>query len=218
MIFDKSKKYFADTNTFYIKEKSNGKARQQSLDFLDNLGVDKAEFRDVSSGLETAAGDFIGRVIDNINSFDLVDKGSIADLSIAVISPTEINILGQSFINFIDEGVNGVNATPTPLSPYRYTDKMPNPDIFKEWILSKNIKVRNTKYNLGTGKDKVIDIDTDNKKELDKVAYAMAKSRFLNGVEPKPVFKKEIPQLIDDASKIVGQITIDNIFSNLNLK
>lgn len=194
------------------------KARKQSLDFLDNLGVDASEFRDVSSGLETAAGDFIGRVIDNINSFDLVDTGKISDLSIQVISDKEINILGRNFINFIDEGVNGVNATPAPLSPYRYKDKMPNPELFKDWILSKNIKVRNTKYNMGTGKDKVIDIDTDNTKLLNKVAYAMAKDRYLNGVEPKPIFKKEIPKLVDDASKIVGQITIDNIFSNLNLK
>ncbi|WP_313235702.1 hypothetical protein [Sphingobacterium multivorum] len=191
------------------------KARKQSLDFLDNLGTDQSEFREVSDGLESVCGNFIKRVIDNINSFDLIDTGAISDLSMTVISPTEIHIEGQSYINFIDQGVNGVNATPAPLSPYKYRDKMPDPAIFKTWILSKNIKVRNTRYNTGQGEDKVFDVDD---KDIDSVAYAMAKSRFLNGQEPKPIFQKEIPQLIKDATAVVGQITIDNIFSNLNLK
>lgn len=191
------------------------KARQQSLDFLNNLGTDQSEFRDVAQGLESVCGEFIKRVIDNINQHDLVDTGAISDLSMKIISPTEIHIEGQSYINYIDEGVNGVNATPAPHSPFRYKDKMPNPEIFKNWILSKNIKVRNTKYYLGEGEDEVIKTDDEN---IDSVAYAMAKSRYLNGKESIPIFKKEIPQLLNDASNMVGQITIDNLLSNLKLK
>ena len=191
------------------------KARQQSLDFLNNLGTDQSEFRDVAQGLESVCGEFIKRVIDNINQHDLVDTGAISDLSMKIISPTEIHIEGQSYINYIDEGVNGVNATPAPHSPFRYKDKMPNPEIFKNWILSKNIKVRNTKYYLGEGEDQVIKTDDEN---IDSVAYAMAKHRFLNGKESIPIFKKEIPQLLNDASNMLGQITIDNLLSNLKLK
>ncbi|WP_099369845.1 hypothetical protein [Sphingobacterium sp. 1.A.5] len=189
-------------------------ARQQSLDFLDNLGADKADFRELKGGLESVCGDFISRVIDNINQFDLIDTGGMSDLSMQVVSNTEINILGRSYINYVDLGVNGVNATPAPYSPYTYRDKMPNPEIFKSWILRKNIKVRNTKYYLGKGEDVVFEGDD---KAIDRMAYAMARDRYLNGQEAKPIFQKEIPQLIDDAQQVVGNITIDNIFSNLKL-
>lgn len=193
-------------------------ARKQSLDFLDNLGESENNFRDVSSGLETVAGAFINRVIDNINSYDLIDTGNISDISIEVVSDKEINIIGQAYINFIDEGVQGkITQFRAPLSPYKYTDKMPPIQTFVDWIKSKNIKVRNTSKVLGHGNDKVIDVEDDDK-QIKKVAYAMALDRFNHGAKSKPIFKKEIPKLIDDAVKVVGQITIDNIFSNLNLK
>ncbi|MEJ5092789.1 hypothetical protein GEO21_22355 [Sphingobacterium faecium] len=193
-------------------------ARQQSLDFLDNLGESENNFRDVSSGLESVAGQFINRVIDNINGYDLIDSGKISDLSIEVVSDKEVNILGQTYINYIDDGVQGkLTQSRAPLSPYKYTDKMPPVQTFVQWIKSKNIKVRNTSKVLGTGNDTVIDVEDDDK-EIKKVAYAMALDRFQHGAEPKPIFKKEIPKMIDDAVKVVGQITIDNIFSNLNLK
>ena len=166
--------------------------------------------------MESVCGDFIKRVAKNINDADAVDTGKIQDLTMSVISSTKIQIEGQSYINYIDEGVQGSeNINRAPLSPYKYTNKMPPPSVFKDWILSKNIKVRNTSYNMGEGDDKVINVNDDN---IDSVAYAMARDRFKNGVEPKPIFKKEIPQLLTDAQKVVGQITINNIFSNLNLK
>ena len=193
-------------------------ARRQSLDFLDNLGESENNFRDVSTGLETVAGAFINRVIDNVNSFDLIDTGKISDLSIEVISDKEINLIGQTYINFIDLGVQGkLTQSRAPSSTYKYTDKMPPVQTFVDWIKSKNIKVRNTSKTLGSGKDNVIDVEDDDK-AIKKVAYAMALDRFQHGAEPKPIFKKEIPKLVDDAVKVVGQITIDNIFSNLNLK
>lgn len=193
-------------------------ARQQSLDFLDNLGESENNFRDVSSGLETVAGAFINRVIDNINNYDLIDSGKISDISIEVVSDKEINILGQTYINYIDDGVQGkLTQSRAPLSKYKYSDKMPPTQNFFDWIKSKNIKVRNTSKTLGSGNDTVIDVEDDDK-AIKKVAYAMALDRFNHGAEPKPIFKKEIPKMIDDAVKIVGQITIDKIFSNLNLK
>ncbi|GGE28180.1 hypothetical protein [Sphingobacterium cellulitidis] len=190
------------------------KARQQSLDFLDQLGTSKTEFTSPSKGLEGVCADFIGRVIDNIQEYNVVDTGKIEDLNIEVINSNHIAIWGQSYINFIDEGVNGVNATPAPFSPYRYKDKMPDPKIFEDWIKSKNIKVRNTRKTLGKGKNKVIDVA---KNDIKKVAFAMARDRFLNGAEPKPIFKKEIPKLIQDAENQLINITIDDICSNLNL-
>lgn len=192
-------------------------SRKASLDFLDNLGTDRGEFRKVSDGLESVAGEFINRVIDNINSFDLIDKGNISDLAIEVIDDKSLNILGQTYINFIDEGVKGSkDSSRAPNSPYAYSNKMPNPQIFADWIRSKNVKVRNTSYHLGTGNDQVIPVDDDDK-TIKRAAYAMARDRFEKGAEPKPIFKKEIPRLVQDAANVVGNITVQDILSNLDL-
>ncbi|WP_166334610.1 hypothetical protein [Sphingobacterium chungjuense] len=196
---------------------SQSQARQQSLDFLDNLGSDKSNFRDPSAGLESVAGDFVKRVIENINQADTVDSGRIQDLNIVVVSPIQLQITGQKYINFIDQGVQGaVNNTRAPLSPYKYTTKMPDPAIFEEWIKSKNIKVRNTKYYTGQGSDTKIDVGDDDK-QIKQAAYAMALNRYKNGAKPVPIFSKEIPKLVADAAQIVGQITVTDILSNLDI-
>lgn len=189
-------------------------ARQQSLDFLDNLGTDKTQFTEPSKGLESVCADFVGRVVQNITDANLIATGKIANFEIEVASQNQIFIWGESYINYIDEGVNGINATPAPLSPFRYKDKMPPVQEFVDWIKLKNIKVRNTSYTLGEGKDEVFEGDDD---AINQMAYAMAKDRYLNGVEPKPIFKKEIPKLLNDASQQALNITINDIFSNLNL-
>jgi len=190
-------------------------ARQQSLDFLDNLGTDKTQFSEPAKGLEEVCANFVGRVVDNITNADLIATGKIANFEIEVASPTQIFIWGESYISFIDEGVQGaINAVKAPLSPYRYKDKMPPIDQFVQWIKLKNIKVRNTSKTLGEGKDEVFEGDND---AINQMAYAMAKDRYLNGVEPVPIFKKEIPKLLNDASQQALNITINNIFSNLNL-
>lgn len=196
---------------------SQSKARQQSLDFLDQLGTDKAEFRDPASGLESVAGDFVKRVIENINQNDVVDSGKIQDLNIVIVSPTQLQITGQKYINYIDEGVQGaINNTRAPLSPYKYSTKMPNPAIFESWIRSKNLKVRNNKYYTGQGSDVKIDVGDDDK-QIKQAAYAMALDRYRNGVKPTPIFSKEIPKLVVDATAVVGNITVNDILSNLDL-
>lgn len=191
-------------------------ARQQSLDFLNDLGTDKSDYRDVITGLEKVCGAFINRVVVNINQNDMVDKGNISDISMSIISNNELEIIGQQYINYIDKGVQGsISNNLAPNSPYKYTDSMPPPAIFEDWIKSKNIKVRNTKDKTGSGKDKVFDLDS--KDEIKKAAYAIALNRYNNGVAPVPIFSKEIEQLVTDASNIVGTITISNIISNLDL-
>ncbi|WP_185216311.1 hypothetical protein [Sphingobacterium mizutaii] len=192
------------------------KARQASLDFLDNLGTDKSQFETPQKGLEQVCADFIGRVVDNINNQDLIATGKISNIEMQIINPNEIKIIGEKYINFIDEGVQGsVNGVKAPFSPYKYRDKMPPVQEFIDWINLKNIKVRNTSYNMGEGKDEVFAGD---EKAIEKMAYTMARDRYLNGAEPKNIFKKEIPKLLTDATNQALNITIDNIFSNLKLK
>lgn len=191
-------------------------ARQASLDFLDNLGTDKSQFTDPKKGLEGVCADFVDRVVQNITDQDLIATGSIANIELQIVNANEINIIGEKFINFLDLGVQGsVNAIRAPFSPYRYTDKMPPIQQFIDWINLKNIKVRNTSYNMGEGKDEVFAGD---EKAIEKMAYAMGKDRYLNGAEPKNIFKKEIPKLLNDATNQALNITIANIFSNLDLK
>jgi len=190
-------------------------ARQQSLDFLDQLGTSKTEFTDPKKGLESVCADFIDRVVQNITDQDLIATGQIANIEMQIVSPNEIKIIGEKYINFLDLGMQGaVNATRAPFSPYKYTDKMPPVQEFIDWIKLKNLKVRNTTYNLGEGKDEVFEGDD---KAIEKMAYAMARDRFLNGTQPKNIFKKEIPKLLTDATNQALNITISNIFSNLDL-
>lgn len=192
-------------------------ARQQSLDWLDNLGTDRTEFTDPEKGLEGVCADFVDRVVQNITDADLISTGKIANIELQIVNPNEINIIGEKYINFLDLGVQGsVNPSRAPFSPYKYTDKMPPVQEFIDWINLKNLKVRNTTYNLGSeaGKDEVFSGD---EKAIEQMAYAMAKDRFLNGAEPKNIFKKEIPKLLNDAQQQAINITISNIFSNLDL-
>jgi|SRR5690606_20016890 len=194
---------------------NHSSARNQSLDFLDNLGESQNNFAPVSSGLEKVCGDFINRVVDNINRADVVDSGRMSDLTMTVVSDTQIRINGQRYINYVDEGIQGaINNTRAPFSPYKYTNKMPPPKVFEEWIKSKNIKVRNTKYYTDQGSDIKINVSDS---DIKSVAYAMAKDRYDNGAYPVPIFKKEIPKLIQDATNTVGQIMIGNIISTLDL-
>ncbi|VTP97611.1 hypothetical protein [Sphingobacterium daejeonense] len=187
-------------------------ARQQSLDWLDNLGTDRTEFKDPEKGLEGVCADFVDRVVQNITDQDLIATGSIANIELQIVNPNEINIIGEKYINFLDEGVQGsVNAIRAPFSPYKYTDKMPPVQEFIDWINLKNLKVRNTSYNLGSdaGKDEVFSGD---EKAIEQMAYAMAKDRFLNGAEPKNIFKKEIPKLLNDATNQAINITYPIFF------
>lgn len=182
------------------------------LDALNNLGEDGTSFDSNLVGAEVSMGNFIDRVQSNINEKGLVDSGAIMDITVERTDNT-LQIMGVPYILFLDEGIKGAESSAkAPNSPYTMK-KMPPSSVFKDWIQSKNIKVRNTS-SMGLGSSRDDDgIDDSN---IDSAAYAMAVNRYKYGSEPKDIFAKEIPLLIEEAGSEVGDLYINQMFNGLD--
>lgn len=190
-------------------------ARQSALSQLDSLGSARSNFDTAStfSALENDAANFIERVKKNIQGLDLVVTGAIEKINLEVTADG-INILGTPHLLYQDKGVRGSeNSALAPDSPFSYTDKMPPSDVFVEYIKKKNIQLRNEEH-YGGKPSPHEDLDGD-ENAIQSAAYGMAMKVFKEGFRPQPVFSKEIPKLIEDLNKTLGQIASSFITSSI---
>ena len=162
------------------------------LDALNNIGEDGTSFDSNLTGAETACGNFIQRVVNNINEKDLIDTGKIADITVERLDDRTLVINGVSYILYLDKGIRGAeNESEAPSSPYKM-NTIPYTTELVEWVKRK--------------------IGTEN---AEQIAYAIAVDRYKNGYEAQNIFDKEIDQLIEDSANGVADITINNFLNNI---
>lgn len=180
------------------------------LDALNDIGTDGSQFDENLIGAEAACGAFVKRVAENVTAKDLVDTGKILDLTVQKVSDNSINIVGWNYIIFLDEGIQGAESNAkAPNSPFKMK-KMPNPQTFADWIRRKNIRLENNP-SYGGSTDEMVDST-----QVDKVAYAMALTRYREGYEPQDIFAKEIEQLANDAAEGVADAQVNTILKGLD--
>ena len=181
------------------------------LNALNDIGTSTDDFDSSLTGAEKACGDFVQRVAKNINDKDLVDTGKILDITVQKVDNNTINIVGYNYVIYLDEGIQGAESnSKAPNSPFKMS-KMPPPETFANWIKRKNIRVRdNTSYG-GTSNTKI-----NVEGSIDKAAYAMALTRYKEGYEPQDIFKKEIPQLADEAAEGVANTVVNQFLKTLD--
>jgi hypothetical protein len=200
-----------------LKQATKKSIYANNVDKLDSFGVgkDTVEMADVLTAMESDVAAFIERVHDNINKTDMVTTGNIADLRIQSDEANgTINIVGNSeHILYIDSGVRGAESDEkAPDSPFAYTDKMPPASAFYQWIDRKNINLRNEEY---YGGDPSSFEDYNEEKAKLGLSWALAKSIYKKGIKPQPVFKKEIPQLVEDLQKTLGEFSMEMLTSSI---
>lgn len=202
-----------------LKQASKKSQNASKLAMLDSLGSDKSDFytAELFTDAEVIAGNFIDRVKVNIDKADMIVTGSISDMRIETdVDNKEIRIIGNPWLLFQDRGVN-----PSGLSlyntPHAYTDKRPPAYVFKDYIKTKNIQLRNNENYLGEPSP-FSDMD-GNDKAIDSAAYAMATKIFKEtGIKPQKVFSVEIPQLISELKQLIPGFLSKGIIQQINAK
>ncbi|PUZ23439.1 hypothetical protein DCC81_23970 [Chitinophaga parva] len=184
-----------------------------SLNKLDSLGTSKDSFEVVTGGssvvecIELALGNFIQRVIKNIQDADMIVTGQIEDISIQVESDV-VNVLANEYLVYQDKGVNpsGQQLYNTPFS---YRELPPPYQVFIDYIKTKNLQLRNNETYYGKPSPHK---DLTDEEEIEKAAHAMAMSIFKKkGIKPRDIYSREIPQLIKDIQSLVTGFAAEQI-------
>lgn len=206
-----------------LKGASKRAIYKSNVSKLDSFGIDKAEFfdKEALTAIEQVCGDFINRVIENINKADIVVTGSITNIELET-KDNALNITAPSHLVYQSRGVNGAKNNKWD-TPHRFggpKGKGPSFSEFveaiKEWIVRKNINLRdNEKY---SGKETPFKNTASDQNLLDKAAYAITKSIYNEGIEPKNLYEKEIPKLIEDIQNIVSDFSVQFINQVIDIK
>jgi hypothetical protein len=185
------------------------------------LGTSASEFieQGAMSAVEQIVGAFVDRVLTNIdNQKDFVNSGKISDITVDTKGST-VNVHAHPHLLFQDRGVNGSISRKWD-TPHSFKDKMPPVDAIKEWIKTKKgfltkLNDYHRQYDPRlTRKEKKKDRpfkDVDTQKQIDSAAYAIAKSIQQQGIPPRKIYSKEIPQLMDELGEQLGDFMIQQI-------
>jgi len=154
---------------------------------LDDLGSDPSAFliEESLNAVEGVMGDFIVRVQENIASADLIVTGKIDEIEVERVSDTEVVIKVNDYLVYQDLGVNG-SEIKSYNTPFTYRDKMPPVSVIEGWVKARGIGDPNDSRN---------------------TAFAIAKKIQKEGIKPKNIMTKEIPQLEEDLVNIIGDLT-----------
>lgn len=181
------------------KQKAKQKANMDSLDFLDDLGSSKEDFKSVESAEETIVASFIERVKNNINEQDLVVTGKMQNIEL-IRNGDFIEVHAPIHLLFHDQGVNGTEVNRN--APFSYGSKMPPIEVFVEYIKRKGLQsFNNSKF----FEDEAFKGLSDDDK-IRSIAFAMAKSIQKNGIEAKYIVEKEIPQLKEELAVVLPNV------------
>jgi len=190
-------------------------AKADALNALDGIGSDRSLFGAVLSPIEDAAAAFIERVKHNIESQQMIVTGKIDELGI-VANESGVQIYGQRHLKFQDKGVNG-SVNKLYDTPYSYKDKPPPWQAFVEWINTKNIQLRNEeKYTRKTPAGSSFAALEGDDKDIEAAARAIAWKVFRDGLKPRNLYTKEIPQLIKDITTSIPGFLANNITEVIN--
>lgn len=190
-------------------------ARSDALNALDGIGSDRSLFGAVLSPIEDAAAAFIERVKANIESAKMIVTGKIDELGIQA-DEKGVRIYGQKHLKYQDKGVNG-SVNKLYDTPYSYKDKPPPWQAFVQWINTKNIQLKNEdKYTRATNAGSSFAALEGDDKDIESAARAIAWKVFRDGLKPRNVYTKEIPQLIKDITASIPGFIASNITEIIN--
>lgn len=190
-------------------------AKTDALNQLDNIGSDRSLFDTALEPIETACAAFIERVKANVESANIIVTGKIDELGI-VAGDNGVFIYGQKHLKFQDKGVNGaVNKLYN--TPYSYKDKPPPWQVFVDWIKTKNLQLRDEKkYTRKTNAGSSFASLEGDDKDIENAARAIAMKVFRDGLKPKNLYTKEIPQLIKDITDSIPGFLAGSITEVIN--
>ena len=112
----------------------------------------------------------------------------------------ELSFFMEDYGKFIDKGVKGSKSSEkAPLSPYKYTNKMPPSKVFDKWSIRRGIAPRTAGGQFVKRKS---------------IIFAIARSIFLTGIKTtnfftKP-FEKEFKELPDEMVEAYG-LEVDDL-------
>lgn len=179
------------------------------------LGTDLDDFiqHEGLSIIEGIAGDFIERVHANINAEKgMVTTGAINDITIQSKDGV-VNIIGNSHLIFQDRGVNGAMRKLYD-SPHSYDNKKPPVQPILDWIITKNIQLKdNEKY---YGEPSPFKEVTEEAKQR-SLAFAIREKIFQEGFKPREIYSKEIPKLVEDLGEVLADFAVQNIAQQINI-
>lgn len=199
-----------------LKGASKAAIQRSRVEQLDNFGSNPAEYVQVSvkNAFESAVGQFIERVHNNINSEkNFVTTGAISNITIQS-SENQLDVYGSKHLIYQDRGVNG-SVKKLYDTPHSYTDKRPPISVFEDWIRTKNIQLRDNERYYGDASP-FADLSDDQK--IKSAAWAMSTKVFKEGFKPRYIYSKEIPQLIEDIKKNISTFTIQMINQVIDVK
>lgn len=186
---------------------SNRAIQQSRLGQLDNLGESKENFDEGTlQVVELVAGSFIQRVIANIQNEDMIVTGKIADISIKSENG-DVNIYANPWLLYQDKGVNG-SVHKLYNTPFSYKDKMPPVNVFIDYIKTKNLQLRNNAVYHGPASPHK---DLTEDEQIEQAAWGMARKVFEDGIKPRNVYTKEIPNLVQELNDEVTKFVMQNI-------
>lgn len=191
-----------------LKTASKASIYRNNVKKLSTLGKSKDGFNinDVQGSIEKACGDFIERVLENINSIpNFVTTGKITEI-FTQATETGVDIMASPHLIYQSRGVSGTETKYD--TPHSFKDKMPPAKVFEDWVKRKGINLRdNEKYSKQKAPFK--DLTQDDK--IKSASWAIAMSIYKNGIEPKNIYEKEIPKLVEDLKKEIMDFMIQNI-------
>lgn len=186
--------------------------QESRLSQLDNIGQSRENFEVGNlTVIETVLGEFIQRVQSNIQNEGLNSTGQISELTIEV-KDNKVNVMGKPWLLYQDRGVSGINQRYN--TPHAYTDRMPPMDVFKEWIKTKNIQLRNNATYHGPESPFK---ELTEEEQQEKAAWAISQSIYRKGLKPKNIYSKEIPKLVDDLKQQLANFGIQQIQQQMNI-
>ena len=148
---------------------------------LNKSGVDKGSIEvggiDI---IEQLAGEFVVKVLENINAANLIDTGEITNIQTEV-KDGSLTITAPDHLIYQSKGVSGTEVKYN--TPFSYTNKMPPVEMIKEWLRRKGVP----------------------QEELDKRAWAVSKSIYKEGITPKNLYEKELDELVIKIEEAIGE-------------
>jgi len=180
---------------------SRAKAKYKKPDpsILAGLGTAKATFdaTDAISAAEQAIGEFIERVLENINQAvgktgdPLINTGEITNIS-AEKTDTGWVIKAPPHLDWQSKGISGTERK-IPGSPYSFSGskKSVNLTAIKQWIASRGIVFEGVSE--------------------DSTAFLIGRSIYRNGIDAKNLWEGEVAKLASDAGLAIAEGLAESI-------
>jgi hypothetical protein len=168
-----------------LKSASKAATTKANLAKLGSIGQSKVDFTSGSglAAVESVIGDFIKKVINNINSANIIDTGEITNITAEVSGDGGVVVKAPAHLDYQSKGVNGTETSHG--SPYSYGDKMPPISVIEAWAKRKGM---------------------ENPKQA---AFAISKSIQREGITPKHLYENEIPELAKELQVEISKIVMD---------